>query len=417
MTLFQRFRSLSFILVLLLGSSVCIAKEATLGKRFRLSGFGTLALTRGGNEDLGFRRNINQEGTFDGDWSIAADSLLGLQLDILGNERFSGAVQLVGKDRIDDNLDDSLTWAFVRYRFNPDWTLRAGRIGYDLFMLSDYRDVGFAYLWTRPPTEFYTPLSFDSFDGVDLTWSTLLGEGTLRTKFMVATSSTTISVLDNPIDVELSLILGGTITWESERWQIKFSVSDNKLGDESGYFPSTEPLASILLQVAPLWPEAVAISENFKVNHPHIQYYALGAAYTNNTWQIQSELSYFDSSLNIYPPSFNGYVSVGYQIGPVTPFILASFLDAQKPRQILPESPALLDLLQQIAQTSFDSTNADQNTLSLGMRWDLRYDLALKAQWDHTWVSAYSGGMWDQRNIPTHAEELNTFSINLNFIY
>lgn len=426
MTLYQRLMSLFFLLPLLLGSGVCLAGESPGSSQFRLSGFGTLALTSGGDEELGFRRDLAQEGLFDGDWSLRPDSLVGIQADFQATERFSGAVQLVGKDRVNDSLENSLEWAFLRYRFNADWTARIGRIGFDLFMLSDYRNVGFAYLWTRPPIEFYTPVSFNSFDGADLAWSTTLGDGTLRAKVMIATSKSTISVLNTSVDIKLETIVGGTINWESEHLQLRFSVSDNKLGEADEYFPSTEVLGNYLLLASPIWPEAAGISELLKVGDSHIQYYALGAAYNKNAWQIQSEISFFDSQMDIYPASFNGYLSVGYQLGPVTPFIMYAFMNTQEDPVTLPASPVFpsnpglteqLALLREGAQLSFDSTRADQNTLSLGARWDIRYDMAVKAQWDYSRVSAYGAGLWDQRNISGAAEEQNTFSINLNFIF
>ena len=240
MKLFQRLAPLVLFLTLLYQSSYGVSEVVSGEKMFRFSSFGTLALTRGGDDNLGFRGDLDRESLFDGDWSLVPDSVLGLQMDMQFNDRFGGAVQLVGKDRAEDSIENSLEWAFLRYRLNPDWTIRAGRIGTDLFMLSDYRNVGFAYLWTRPPPEFYTPLAFPNRDGVDVIWSSNVGDGRLRAKLLVNTSQSTISVADTLIDLELKLSVGATISWETEHWQLKFSASENEFGQEGSYFPGCD---------------------------------------------------------------------------------------------------------------------------------------------------------------------------------
>ena len=145
-------------------------------QRFRVSGFATLGAVKSGDEDLGFRQGLYQEGVFDGDWSLKSNSNLGLQLDANINDRLSATVQLVGRTRVENNLENSLEWAFLRYRATQSITVRAGRLGPNNYMLSDYRNIGFAYLWVRPPTEFYSIISFDHLDGLDVAYSSAAGK-------------------------------------------------------------------------------------------------------------------------------------------------------------------------------------------------------------------------------------------------
>ena len=62
---------------------------------------------------------------------------------------------------------EAIEWAFAAYRPQADLTLRLGRVNPDWFLMSDYRNVGFAYLMARPPVEFYGSLP-SSLDGMDL---------------------------------------------------------------------------------------------------------------------------------------------------------------------------------------------------------------------------------------------------------
>ncbi|RLP53555.1 MAG: hypothetical protein D6160_15615 [Ketobacter sp.] len=422
----NRLRTLLLALALTSVSSACLAENALRNEHFHFSGFATLGLTKSGNEDLGFHRDQISVPVYDGDWSFAADSMVGLQFDFNANEKFGGGVQLVGKDRTVDSFENSVGWAFLRYRINPDWTVRAGRLRFDLFMLSEYLDVGFAYLWARPPSEFYTLGTFDSYDGADLTWSTLVGEGTLRTKIFAGSSKTNASSQGNIVDIELNDIIGTTITWESEHWQLRFSASDNKLGEKGDYFLGTEPLAGYLQLLTPLWPEATSIIDRLYVSDPHIRYYALGAAYFNNPWQIQTELSFFDSEVDLYSSQLNGYLSVGYRINDFTPYVMVASAQSQDDRVLVPDAPVFdtnpvltgqLAAIQQASQTAYDGVRVDQKSLTAGVRWALGYNLALKMQWDHAWIGANSAALWDVRTLPAQDEEINTFSINLNCIF
>ena len=59
-------------------------------------------------------------------------------------------------------------WAYGTYQFNQDWGLRMGRFKGPFYMVSDYRDVGYAYPWVRPPEEVYSTNPIKSLNGLDL---------------------------------------------------------------------------------------------------------------------------------------------------------------------------------------------------------------------------------------------------------
>ena len=393
----QRLRSLMILWTVLCLSGVASASNSVGIKHFRFSGFATLGVTKSGDEDLGFHRDLDREGVFDGDWSIAADSLVGVQFDVTVNDQFGGAVQLVGKDRTEDSLENSVEWAFLRYRLNPNWTVRAGRIGYDLFMLSDYRNVGFAYLWTRPPIEFYAPLTFTGFNGGDIAWAGGFGGGTLTGKIAYGNTACTFNILGNLVDIEARNIIAATLSWESDRWQFKLNASDTQVGEKGGFFPGSAPLANILQQVSPIWPEVSRVLDDFYVSNSHIFYYAAGLAYNSNPWQIQAEISRTDPKLNLYPSTLQAYVSAGYKVQAFTPYLMISGGQVQEDAKQAPDAPVLpsapqisgqLVAIQQGVQSVYDALNTDQTTLTAGMRWDIRYDTALKVQLDHSWSSS-----------------------------
>ncbi|MEE2729293.1 MAG: hypothetical protein VYA55_00650 [Pseudomonadota bacterium] len=392
-------------------------------QHFRISGFGTLGAVKSGDDILGFTQGLYQEGVFDGDWSYKSNSNLGLQLDATFNNRLSATFQLVAKERVENGLEESLEWAFLRFRATQSVTLRAGRLGPSNFMLSDYRNIGFAYLWVRPPTEFYNILSFDYIDGMDVAYSTPLGTGTASAKFQVGKTSSTFARSDNRYDVNINPIYLGTLVWENDLWQTQASVALIEF-DSDKYVAGTKELAQLLEGLGGLWPASESYLEGMKSDGRHTRYYSFGIAYTPENWQIQSEMSYIDTNVELYGSLRTGYLSVGRHIGPTTAYVMLAKAERGEDRKTIEPAPTvgpplqpLLDVLQVNTQYVYDATQVNQQSASLGLRWNILYNLAAKTQWDRTWVEAYGGGFWDQKAIPTEDTTIDTFTINLNYVF
>ncbi len=183
-----RSAALGLSIVLSTGCSGLWADE--LFDRVRFSGFGTLAWTHGGDDALGFRRHLEQEGEF-GNGSFKADSVLGLQMDADLTDDVRATLQLVGKDRPRNGLEESVEAAYLAYRINPRWTLRAGRLGIDLLPMSEYQHIGFAYDRVRPPVDYYGAIPITRMDGVDLRYALPVGPGTLSTKLYLGVTENT----------------------------------------------------------------------------------------------------------------------------------------------------------------------------------------------------------------------------------
>ena len=323
------------LLPLLLATTLLQAAPGWAGEAgqepFRLSGFATLGVTWSGNEELGFRRDLYREGLFDGDASVKADSILGLQLDARFTDALGGAIQLVGKDRLEDSLENSVEWAYLRYQIDPQWQVRVGRIGLDIYLLSEYRSLGFSYLWTRPPMEFYTTVPYDSFDGLDITWTRPLGSGQLRAKVHAGETANDFLVASEVVELKLGPIYGASLVWETDTWQWRVTAATNEIDEPTGYFPATDELAEQLLTLAPFWPQAEELAASLEVDNKHFYYYSAGFAYNSEFWQVQAEVGRVDSGVGAYPTIDNGYLSVGRKLGPVTLFtVLASAAGADE---------------------------------------------------------------------------------------
>ena len=78
-------------------------------------------------------------------FDLAESTKLGIQFDIITTDEIDIVVQNVYRDQEDLNFDTALSLAFVRYAPNPNWSFRLGRTAFDLFLLTEYRDIGYAF--------------------------------------------------------------------------------------------------------------------------------------------------------------------------------------------------------------------------------------------------------------------------------
>ena len=82
----------------------------------------------------------------------------------------------------------------------------------------------------------------------------------------------------------------------------------------------------------------------------------------------------------------------------------------------LPWQP-VLDGIEYGMEYLTNSLHVDQQTLSLGLRWNILHNLAAKGQWDHSQVDAYGAGFWDQKEVPKKDKTVNTYTLNLNYVF
>lgn len=390
----------------------------------RLSGFGTLGLVHDNREGLRAQRDFGQPDTFTGHWSWKMDSILGLQLNAALTDQLDAAIQLVLKERAERTLAQSLEWAFLRWRLTPGLAVRSGRLGADFYLLSDYRDVGFAYLWERPPVEFYGPLLLHHFDGADLTYSLPLNRGSLRARLFggEATQSVELTSGAGADTLELGSLWGASLTYESERWQLKSGFIRFRIDETPQTIEDLGLLASLTSPVVQdLWRQAGTYGAELGMAGRRIGFYSLGAAYDDNTWLLSGELGYLSSSWDPLRDTLTAYLSIGRRLGDLTPYlVLATASPLERETQVIAPAPAAREdptIAALYAGTLglYDSANLDQHTLSLGVRWDLRPNLALKLQWDH--VEIERSALWWTGGALTHDTSAELLSASLSWIF
>lgn len=416
--MFEKFNKfLLFCIPFILSCTVSAQSSST--SEVQIRGFGTLGITGSDSELVGFRRSLSTpEGVFKSDNDILNDSLFGFQLDASLIDSLDIGLQLVIKDRVEDNLDKSLKLAFLGYHLNSQTTIRVGRMGLDLYLLSDHRDVGFAYLWARPVTEFYGNLALQVVDGIDILYTHRAGQGILELHgFFGETSGTVVLNRDDidAVEVVLNPTYGLSIGYESGpwRWQLAFATSTIDRN-----FDFAQPLIESLGQVPfSLWPQATQYIEELNVKGSSVDYNSVGLVYDQNEWVIQSEISYLNADKHLYTRVLSAYVSAGYRVGRWTPYLVLSqtqsVIDPFQPSAPVPS----LEPLDNASLELLNSGMIDQNTVSFGTRWDMQTKLSLKFQIDRREFEGGDAALWQTGTQIPDSATINTWSITLDYVF
>lgn len=331
-------------------------------------GFGTFGLARSSSDQVEFVRDLSQPGGAGRHWSAKIDSVFGLQANLRLSERIDGVAQAVSRYRHDGSFRPELTWGFLRFDPNPNWSLRAGRLGTEFYMLADSRLVGYSYLTVRPPNDYFGTLPFSHIDGIDGQATMPMAGGLVRGKLFAGVTREKAPLADRLWDLNGSRMTGGYLDYQSGSWQWRAGYSEIQFKHEL-------PIADLLtpLRTAGAGGAADALSVIGKQS----RFYSAGAVYDSGPLRVELMLNRTRQESAIFEHSRAGYLIGGYRLGQVTPF--AGYSWAKSSTKHLATGIPILDSV--VADTMADS-HLDQHTTFVGARWDFRRNMALKAQLD-----------------------------------
>jgi hypothetical protein len=404
---------------------LCAAKHSfAANDKLKVNGFATLGAIYNDSDDLGFRANLKTPGRTG--FSLAPDSLIGLQANINVSAKWDAMVQAVYRDKLDKKAINYLDVAFLRYRLNSRWEFRGGRMNTDIYFLSEYNSVGYAYLWARPPAEFYSKVTAVSqFEGGDVLYKRTLGEGFFTVKLGYGETDTTIATTGDGLDVNFTNMLMASASYQQNNWQIRASFLDAKVDQFGANLDIIDE--AIALFPPSIWPGGPEIRERFDFVGKKQQFYGLGYRFDNDQWLLQTEIGFINSQWDIDRDTISGYISLGYQNNGMTYFATISAVEPTENNlsdsvgEISPEAPAAVAALIQsfspLIRDALEQNVAKQHTFSLGAKWILSASLVAKLQLDHSVISGDDYAFWRVFNEPSADPKVNVASLSLNWVF
>ncbi|NJD08372.1 MAG: hypothetical protein FIA97_18030 [Methylococcaceae bacterium] len=383
-----------------------------------VKGFGTAVLVGSDTDRIGFRRDTSQDIGARRNGSFEPDSRFGVQLDANFSDDWHAGIQWVARSHPGDFVEQNLDWAYLRWRPQPDLNVRVGRLGFDVFLLSEYRNVGYAYPWIRPPHEFYGGLPAYHFDGADVTRKLVVGDGFVTLKAFGGFSYYQVPATLSQIFDAASLVAGGSLVYELGDWRLRVGYTHTETLREAPLQALTSALNDPAVRL--LWPGAAQVGNRFSVRGKVVQYSFIGMGYDDGTWLAQMEAAYIDSNFTFYPSGANGYLSLGRRVGPVTLYTLLGIAETFKDR--IPVSQPLLPIpalvgFRDTVDAILNGNGVDQKSISLGVRWDVHENIALKAQWSHYWLGENGTQLWQEPFSGPTPREVNLWSLGVDFLF
>jgi len=351
-----------FATLLLLGST-------TQASDVRINGFisvvGGTTLSEGtwlpSGDKSTFTANGPTNGVYDDDISFKPDTMFGLQVSKNLGDGLSVTGQITGAGG--EDFDANVAWAYLTYEFNDTWALMAGRQRIPFYLNSDYLDVGYAYHWIRPPT--VTDSIVDDFEGVQFRRSGYMGDWDTRLQLFAGENTANSPTLGS---LGLEDILGAVYFMSTDQLQLRAiylvtdvyidQLSEANIPDLPFIGPGlaaagisqgdTNPIGTSFAGVAGRW--------NFGSNFLMAEYIF-----------VEFDTAIIGSGSKEFG---GGYVSLGHQMGSLTPHITYSY-----------------------EETTFQSTTSgvfngnsydgkeEATTLTIGLRWDFHPSAAFKVEY------------------------------------
>lgn len=272
------------------------------------------------------------------DWSFQPESLFGLQVKADLGDNLSATAQLVSRGANDWDVD--FEWAYVSYQLDENWTLQAGKKRLPLFYYSDFYDVGYAYVWMRPPADTYTWQVFN-YNGVNALYNGEIGDWSFSANVYAGREDNN----DNKLLGDYFYLAEVNETWKDIVGGV-VNLSNDWLEVRATHMQYTNERTIDGEQVE--WNGKTTRDGKFT---------GLAVNMDFGTWFVLSELNQLKLSGD---GEFNtAMVSTGYRFDNVTPYIGYSVFD-----------------------TKGDDDGEAHSTTFAGVRWDFHSSAAFKVQFD-----------------------------------
>ena len=355
----------------------------------QFGGFGTLGAAVSDSRQVAYPRDTSAYSGVVDTPSFTQDSRLGLQGHLKLARTFGATLQVVSKYRYNATYMPDITKAELVWNPAPGTQIHMGRMNFESQI---DMNVGYDYLWVRPPQEVYSSLAVGALDGVDVgQWLPLGGKALLFVKAYYGTAAGRVAiwrvgdmdfnggrefglvtgVVDGPWRIGLS---GGQITFPSE-----FPAS-------LGQLPALFAASAVGFQD----PRLAQTGSQFSIKGAVERGWGTVVTYADDKLQVEGQFTRTYTNRWLLQPVDSGCLYGGYKLGKVEPYVMwarsyASALQVPYVGAIPLVSPDFVPGLARFLQ----GLNRDQHTWSVGERWDFTPTAALKAQFD--WVHSAQG--------------------------
>jgi len=306
---------------------------------------------------------------YDDTLSFKNESLAALQVKSDLGDKLSVTAQLMGRGAEDWDL--GFEWAFLSYDLTDSVRINAGRLRTPFYKYSDFRDVGYAYDWSRVPQSVYG-LGFDNIEGISLYHTTTLGSFDSSLQLIAGSFDDTIRLAGQIADAKIDNITG--VTWDLGR--DGYNLRAAYLVGKTTF--SAEGLNNFMAQLNGFGLADLAAA--LDVNNEDSSFTGLSFSVDKNNLVFVAEITNAKVDNSFISEQKSWYASLGYRFDSLTPYVSYESEDNNAKREIYAALPTASPLYAPVAGL-VESMALDRRSWNLGLRYDFHPSAALKVQY------------------------------------
>ncbi|MBV1907500.1 MAG: porin [Pseudomonadales bacterium] len=310
---------------------------------------------------------------FDGEWNTNPDTTFGLQITAEITDKVSATGQFVATG--DNNYNVEADWAYVSYKINDKWDVRAGRLRAPFFMYSDFLEVGYAYTWIRPPEQTYRFL-FSTVEGIDTVYATTIGDWDSTVQAYFGRLNDEHEIAGFRLDLKAVNFTGASWVLANDWAVLRASWNQAEVS-----FDSPAPLISLFGTLNQLGFGSVA--DALEVTDENVAFWGLSATIDYHDWLVAAEYTEtLVEDQSLVSDDTGWYVMLGRRFGN---FILHGTYSKQENHRDF----GFLDAIPADVDPGLDALRAgivaslpkeDNTVMALGVRYDFTDSTAFKVE-------------------------------------
>lgn len=245
------------------------------------------------------------------------ESNIGLQFSTDISSKMDMTVVMSARGGPDQKYNFETEWAYVNYKLNDDLSVRVGKVKGPFYMVSDYKDVGYAYPWASVPEEVYSTNPIRSVNGIDLVFQKTINDVTYLAELYYGAGNNTAFALPTALSVYPSGSKATSQVGFKTHKMLGFNatVSFEDISLRAGYFKTSVDVP------------------DFSLSNETGEFGGFGLTIDKNNFVVYSEVILRDTSPNLssaFPDANASYITLGYRIGDFLPYVTAASIGKGK---------------------------------------------------------------------------------------
>lgn len=346
--------SLKLLCFLLVGfstlSSSINAEE--WNEKLLINGFFTFDLTQS-DDDITLISNSDQALTYQENKPSLRNSLIGSQLSYQISDNLEAGLQAKLYVNSADDITGTLDWSYLSYDLGDDLRLRAGKFQIPFMQGIELRNISYSRLWARPLIPSSGAGGFNEFVGAELLKHVSVGSANWDIQLSAGKAKHGLSAIDNK---NIALV---SVRYQKDNFwlrgallnaQYRFVTRNGRVLTDSG--------------------DAIMAS--------------IETEYSNDNFVINA--GYSTSRTDISPNDTAYYLSLGYYLGDVIPFVALSRMNqhfdlVELPAPTMTQNPPRRP--PQGPPPAFPLGDFDVFSEAIGLKYNFSAQYALKVQLEH----------------------------------